>query len=528
MGKKNKIIDNQMSIFDFLEPNDSYNDASKLPEVKKSAITDDEIKEILKSGGNELCGYWRDTRYFIVEKYREIHSPEYRANYIRKIYEKGGKGFEFNDRKISVWYDETGYYFGLGESALDNPELTMTWNDVEEKISKIIESGEYISEESLIEADTYYKQEIAEKIADFYRDGVQEKPEFLPEDKWHTVGWPQIIENIMELLSDPNDARIILKTIKDKVNNISNYEVRWNVKPYELLDHLIGFVSRYDNENTIKTSDVIIRHESFITKEEKEVALGKGSNFSGGKTRIYDYVNTNPSNKELADFLRKEYGCGGSSGKQYDSKGMKMYKGSCIKPWAETLIKWPEAAKIISRLIKEDKYLSDKEKMEINMRDASDSYKPKDSEDIVKYKTDTIDDTDNPEQNDISDIGNLVNPDLLDGSKIPYEKLIEYVGKKVALVIPNAYAKTAKIIKITKVYVNSRCVYKDKNDSIVNEYFHKTNRDINDKYIGRETIVGYTDSKNEKENSWISELWYSGGRYDAYLNGLKEYCVEIA
>lgn len=42
-----------------------------------------------------------------------------------------------------------------------------------------------------------------------------------------------------------------------------------------------------------------------------EKALLRGSGFAGGKARIWQFAQTHPSNGELANFLRNEYGIGG-------------------------------------------------------------------------------------------------------------------------------------------------------------------------------------------------------------------------
>ena len=51
----------------------------------------------------------------------------------------------------------------------------------------------------------------------------------------------------------------------------------------------------------------------FITDDEINEELSGGSNFSGGKNRIYDYFLEPHSQKEKAEFLKKEYGTGGHS-----------------------------------------------------------------------------------------------------------------------------------------------------------------------------------------------------------------------
>ena len=69
----------------------------------------------------------------------------------------------------------------------------------------------------------------------------------------------------------------------------------------------------------------------FITDDEVNADLTRGSGFSGGKARIYNYWQENHSAKEKMDFLKHEYGTGGHShacsgathsGQDHDAKGV--------------------------------------------------------------------------------------------------------------------------------------------------------------------------------------------------------------
>jgi len=71
--------------------------------------------------------------------------------------------------------------------------------------------------------------------------------------------------------------------------------------------------------------------------------------------------------KEAANFLKNEYGTGGSthalagadhSYEDHDAKGIKLQKGNIGKPYAEVLLSWNVVEKRIRKLIEEDKYLS--------------------------------------------------------------------------------------------------------------------------------------------------------------------------
>ena len=97
-----------------------------------------------------------------------------------------------------------------------------------------------------------------------------------------------------------------------------------------------------------------------LTKQES--CLRRGSGYEGGRIRIYA-ASMNLPERELASYLKDEYGIGGCSVEggfmDYHSNGIK------IRNWKtdETeKYSWSQVAKIVKRLIATDRYLDDKEK----------------------------------------------------------------------------------------------------------------------------------------------------------------------
>ena len=104
------------------------------------SLSDEDIAEILKTGSGQ-----KDSRERIFEKYTENHSHEYMAEFLKNEYRTGGKGFKINGNDISVWFSKEGMNFGLGKSALSDPFLKLSWDEVEDRVSNIIENGDYLS-----------------------------------------------------------------------------------------------------------------------------------------------------------------------------------------------------------------------------------------------------------------------------------------------------------------------------------------------------------------------------------------------
>ncbi len=92
--------------------------------------------------------------------------------------------------------------------------------------------------------------------------------------------------------------------------------------------------------------------------------LQSGSSFEHGKYRIYSYFLQEHSNKEKAEFLKQEYGMGGSV---TDYLGERFHQDTNAKGYTiqwknyETTLKWTAVAKRIDELIAVGRYMTEKE-----------------------------------------------------------------------------------------------------------------------------------------------------------------------
>lgn len=111
----------------------------------------------------------------------------------------------------------------------------------------------------------------------------------------------------------------------------------------------------------------------YFSQKEIERTLQTGSSFQDGKFRIYAQMLKHESTKENADFLRREYGVGGSSSafigshihESHDGKGITLEKQKWIgETDYKITLKWNEVAKRIAQLVENDRYLNAKEKEE--------------------------------------------------------------------------------------------------------------------------------------------------------------------
>ena len=107
-----------------------------------------------------------------------------------------------------------------------------------------------------------------------------------------------------------------------------------------------------------------------ISQEDIDSVLQRGSGFQNGKYHIYRHFQKNEDRKSNLDFLKKEYGTGGGThyfpdGTQghtwHDGKGIAIEKhGSSANP--DLVLSWAKVEKRLRELIKNDRYLNEKEK----------------------------------------------------------------------------------------------------------------------------------------------------------------------
>ena len=103
----------------------------------------------------------------------------------------------------------------------------------------------------------------------------------------------------------------------------------------------------------------------FITEDEIDATLNRGSNVEGGKGRIYGYLTSSHNSKEKADFLKNEYGIGGSShsvsGRGWidsSGKGIRLQKPDC----ADVELNWNKVLTRFENLIRNGRYFTPEQK----------------------------------------------------------------------------------------------------------------------------------------------------------------------
>jgi len=328
------------------------------------AVPEKVINDILRTGGGR-----DNNKKRIYAKYTQQKTSEEMTVFLQKEYSTTGKGFIIDGNPVAAWFDETGMKIGYGTSAKKTPLVTMNWMEIEARVRNMIDAGDYVSSKEAFLTDNIEKSRIANHYFFFFRDGMDELPDNLTITR---NNYPESIGKLMEQLSTPEGIAHLEELLDIAMYQIETGEKKLRFRsvmlPEELRAELIN-LKLEKVEYPLKEELNIIK-EDFITQDVIDGRLLGGDGIQHGKFRIYEHFKEGHSSKESIDFLKNEYGTGGSSHallgsdngwEDHDAKGIRLRKGNIMAPYAEILLKWNIVEKRIRELVNDGQYLSPKE-----------------------------------------------------------------------------------------------------------------------------------------------------------------------
>lgn len=355
-------------------------------------ISQREIDTFLIHGGNH-----EDGRLAVIAEFSKGKSLEEQANFLKEIY-RGANGLEIEGRKISAWFGKEGAIFKDGDEARYREGQIVSWKDLANNINDLLDRGEFASNVEVIESATYEREKIAEKLLYLKRDLSDETKyrylAILNDIKGR--GFQDEKENLRKKLEDKN---FINKLRKEYEVFLEEYKINPDILRFHhyKLSRIYNDINDLEIERKLYRSNLkdIAPIQSFITQDEIDENLKRGSGFSDGKKRIYEFFTKKHDLKEQADFLKNEYGVGGSShalsaaresGEWHDAKGMKYNKGNA----KEIQLSWSNVARKINDLIKKNRYI-DEESFQENREKKTDqeiNKTEKESQEYINYQDD--------------------------------------------------------------------------------------------------------------------------------------------
>ena len=274
--------------------------------------------------------------------------------------------------------DELSSQFGTGnrESGSDirleyydrtHEDKSLPFFGRDEVINEILRTTPHLSA-SLEEIKDYYERNPDNKDRTEYIKSIfnNDYTELTLEDG-RTVGY-KTFENVLHLWEGKYDSRTA-QSFYDWAVIARHFEAMRllgelsdSIKPLPSMDGQVTFI--LDGRAEEKKTSAFTFSQEII-----DAILANGSGFSEGKMRIYEQFEKSLSAKENADFLKNEYGWGGSYpviigagiDESHDGKGITITKG-IGKEKPHITLSWSQVEKRIGELIRMDRYLNPKEK----------------------------------------------------------------------------------------------------------------------------------------------------------------------
>ena len=325
------------------------------------SFAQNDIDHVLRLGGNT-----HRQRERVVAVFEKQKTTAEIAEILKTLYH-GGNGLG----SVSAWYAEDGIHLSHGKSVrYDRSAQVISWESAAERIGELLESGQFASNVELAEAAGYERYLLAEKLWYLYHDFSEDARETGYLSCLSSIqrnGFPTETEWLAEQLSDP----AFRQTLKEE------YAAFWTAyqqdrdllrfhyhRPREIWESLKDL----DLPRRTFTSDLsqVPTVQHFITEDEIDAAMTRGSGISGGKGRIYAFFMENHTDKEKVRFLKDEYGMGGrshalsgamGSNEDHDGKGLHYTKQDC----PDVHLNWEKVARRITSLVQKGRYLTEQE-----------------------------------------------------------------------------------------------------------------------------------------------------------------------
>ena len=338
----------------------------------------------------------------IIQYFHEHTDEIERANYLKECYDDtlvqtfrcpehydySYLGYKKRNDGLDVW---SGNYLNMKSKSY------LSFFQLQSYLAKIIEKDEYLTspyenesglkrayENKIINANVFYHVfqyndellESAGKIIEFFQthDNDEERCEYVQHIYPDSIREWKVDDVILGYDRLDDGLHIYLGTFD---NQVVSYDYSWNFVAKEI-DGMI--LSRYfvpdiqipsleEQKNAVYENIQNFENGIFFSQQEIDRVLTRGSGFEEGKYRINQMFSKNTTLKEKVQFLKKEYGEGGSSpavgfiNANYDAKGMSLSRYREIgKDEIKITLKWDKVAKRIDELIQLDRYLNKKEK----------------------------------------------------------------------------------------------------------------------------------------------------------------------
>ena len=360
----------QMSLTDTPDVFQSNTQSAAEPDVfdwNTPNVSDDVIDRMLTAGSNTNHSRERIAAFFM----QPDVTPADAAAFLRREYGVGGKGIRIHNIDHALWFDADGIRIARGHDTRTPRAAVLTYEDAANRVAKLLQAGRYASSEELADAKPNEYRELAEDIWYTYHDasetarqqGFFEQTKALADNTF-----PSAIERLTTALNDPAQRAMLTSEMavyadaaqRDSELYRFRYSVSRAVETAERLQRTERMTTLYAAADGFEPA-----RAAFITQDEIDKLLSGGSNIERGKQRIYNFYNESHTQKERIEFLKNEYGIGGSGrigyDESHDGKGIAFARSDANGRYDKVMLSWSQVDHLIGTLIRQNRYLSAEE-----------------------------------------------------------------------------------------------------------------------------------------------------------------------
>lgn len=368
-GLVTETTSNATSFMEELRLNQNNDDRKAMMNEQTSiafSFDQDEIDLFIKYG----CDNTENGRAIITTEFSKDKPVPELIETLKSVYH-GGFGIK-TDRQITAWFDkDKGMFLSNGTYAKNRNQATIiSWQEIANRIAQLLTEGKFATKIELLTAPEIEKNQVAIKVVNLYGDiseTLNRNLYFPILSQLITFSFPESTNNLSYALSDTN----LRHSIHDELSHFNeSYQNDKTLLRFKYHDLHVILKSIEELDLARKTYSTTRFHplpiSAFITDDEIDNSLKRGSGFQNGINRIFSYFQNNPNIQERVKFLIKEYGTGGYSHAlsnadyshiDHDFKGMSFKKKNC-----KTLhLKWPQIVQRIDEMIKNGRYLPQKD-----------------------------------------------------------------------------------------------------------------------------------------------------------------------
>lgn len=207
------------------------------------------IDEVLCDGTND-----KDSVIETCIEFSKDKSIENKAEFLKNLYKTDGKGFIFDGRKVSAWWNNEGIRISYGNTANINTAQLISWEDAAKRIDELLDLGRFAPKDTLLQMNKYERKKAADAVWEMHRnlntEDYPELKEYFTADVFSFVGgYPEETDKIAEHLKTSAGLDEI-KSVTQKLSDL--YDENFDI-------------TRYEWYNPHKTNNVVA--ELYITRK---------------------------------------------------------------------------------------------------------------------------------------------------------------------------------------------------------------------------------------------------------------------